>query len=314
MTSPDYDVLIIGAGPAGLAAAVYTSREDLRTAILEKGVVGGMAALTDEIENYPGFEPKVGGLELSAHLERQAKQFGAQLLSGREVTGLANDGPFVAVQTGQDKLTARAVLIATGSTYRHLSVPGEAEQIGRGVHFCATCDGPLYRGRELIVVGGGNSAMQETLFLAKFASKITMLVRGNALKGSAILRREVMALKNLRIEYEVEVTKILAEGGFVTGAEAKKAGQNVSYQAPGVFILIGLIPTTQPFKGLVHLDDAGFVKTGLTFATSMPGVFCAGDVRSGSTWQIASAVGEGASAALSIRKYLDEQARAVQRT
>lgn len=306
MIEPDYDVVIVGAGPAGLAAAVYTSREDLRTAVLEKGVVGGMAALTDEIENYPGFEPKVGGLELSAHLERQAKQFGAELLSGREVTGLAQAQPWLKVLSTQGDLTAKAVLIATGSTYRHLGVPGEKEQVGRGVHFCATCDGPLYRGRELIVVGGGNSAMQETLFLAKFASRITMLVRGTALKGSAILRREVMALKNVRIEYEVEVSKVVAEGGFVTGVEAQKAGKAVTYQAPGVFVLIGLIPTTGPFKGSVNLDPQGFVTTDLGFATSMPGVFCAGDVRSGSTWQIASAVGEGASAALSIRKYLDE--------
>ena len=307
--TPDYDVITVGAGPAGLAAAVYTSREDLRTAVLEKGVVGGMAALTDEIENYPGFEPKVGGLELSAHLERQAKQFGAQLLTGREVTGLEKSGNLLTVKTAQGNLTAKAVLVATGSTYRHLGVPGESEQIGRGVHFCATCDGPLYRGRELLVVGGGNSALQETLFLAKFASKITMLVRGTALKGSAILRREVMALKNVRIEYEVEVKKVLAEAGLVSGAEAVKQGQPVTYKAPGLFVLIGLIPTTGPFKGFLDLDEQGFVKTGLSYATSVPGVFCAGDVRSGSTWQIASAVGEGASAALAIRRYLDDLKR-----
>jgi thioredoxin reductase (NADPH) len=305
----DYDVIIIGAGPAGLAAAVYTSREDLRTAVLEKGVVGGMAALTDEIENYPGFEPKVGGLDFSAHLERQAKQFGAELLTGREVSGLEPVKPNVLVNTTGGNLSAKAVLIATGSTYRHLGVPGEKEQVGRGVHFCATCDGPLYRGRELIVVGGGNSAMQETLFLAKFASKITMLVRGTALKGSAILRREVIALKNVRIEYDVQVKQVLAEGGMVSGVEAIKGGQTVTYTAPGVFVLIGLIPTTQPFKGLIDLDEQGFVKTDLNYGTSLPGVFCAGDVRSGSTWQIASAVGEGASAALAIRRYLDEQRR-----
>lgn len=309
MQSADYDVIIIGAGPAGLAAAVYTSREDLRTAILEKGVVGGMAALTDEIENYPGFEPKVGGLELSAHLERQAKQFGAQLLTGHDVTALAAEGDRLMVTAGQNSLSAAAVLVATGSTYRHLGVPGEAEQIGRGVHFCATCDGPLYRGRELIVVGGGNSAMQETLFLARFASKITMLVRGDQLKGSAILRREIKALKNVRIEYKVSVTRILTEGGFVQGVEAEKDGRPVNYQAPGIFVLIGLIPNTQAFQGLLQLDEQGFIKTDTAYATSLPGVFCAGDVRSGSTWQIASAVGEGASAALAIRKFLDEGRR-----
>jgi thioredoxin reductase (NADPH) len=305
----DYDVIVIGAGPAGLAAAVYTSREDLRTAVLEKGVVGGMAALTDEIENYPGFEPKISGLDFSAHLERQAKQFGSELITGREVTGVEVTKPSLVVKTGQGNLSAKAVLVATGSTYRHLGVPGEKEQVGRGVHFCATCDGPIYRGRELIVVGGGNSAMQETLFLARFASKITMLVRGTALKGSAILRREVMALKNVRIEYDVQVKQILAEGGMTRGVEAVKGGQPVTYKAPGIFVLIGLIPTTQPFKGLIDLDEQGFVKTDLMYGTSMLGVFCAGDVRSGSTWQIASAVGEGASAALAIRRYLDELKR-----
>lgn len=308
---PDYDVIIIGAGPAGLAAAVYTSREDLRTVVLEKGVVGGLAAVTDEIENYPGFEPKVSGLDLSTHLERQAKQFGAELMTGREVTRVEKIGSLMKVQTPQGALVARAVLVTTGSTYRHLGVPGETEQIGRGVHFCATCDGPLYRGRELIVVGGGNSAMQETLFLAKFASRITMLVRGVELKGSAILRREIVALKNVKIEYQTEVKQIMTAAGMVSGVEATKDGHSVEYKAPGIFVLIGLIPTTQALAGTIDLDEAGFVKTDLHYGTSLPGVFCAGDVRAGSTWQIASAVGEGASAALAIRKYLDEQKRSI---
>lgn len=304
-----YDVAIIGAGPAGMAAATYTSREDLRTVVLEKGVVGGLAAVTDEIENYPGFEPKISGLDLSTHLERQAKQFGAEFRTGIEVQGLTRQEPIIIVQTAQGPITTKAVIVATGSTYRHLDVPGEAEQEGKGVHFCATCDGPLYKGKELIVVGGGNSALQETLFLAKFASRLTMLVRGPKLKGSAILRREIEELKNVEVITNASVIAITTKDGWLTGVTAEHDGREVAFQAPGVFILIGLVPTTAPFKGVLELDEQGFIKTDAKLATAVPGVFVAGDVRSGSTWQIASAVGEGATAALAVREYLDQQRR-----
>jgi thioredoxin reductase (NADPH) len=303
--APDYDVVIIGAGPTGLAAAVYTGREALKTLIMEKAVVGGMAAVTEIIENYPGFADGIGGLELSDNLKKQATKFGAELKTFAEVTALSRDGEIIKLTSAGTDVTAGAVLIATGSIYRQLGVPGEAEHIGRGVHYCATCDGPLYRGKELIVVGGGNSAMQELLFLVKYASHITLLVRGAELSGSAILRERATKLANVTIHYNTVVDQICVDAaGKVTGVGAKEGGKGMTFHAPGVFVFIGLLANTAAFTSL-ELDHQHFVKTGLHYDTSLEGVYAAGDVRSGSTWQIASAVGEGASAALEIRSYLD---------
>lgn len=303
------EVIIIGAGPAGLAAAVYAAREDLNPLVIESGVVGGMAALTATIDNYPGFAEGVGGLELSDRLAAHAKRFGAEILTGVTVTGLARDGDRVRVDTKHEPLYARAVLVATGSTYRRLEVPGEAELIGRGVHFCATCDGPVYRGRELFVIGGGNSAMQETLFLAKFASRITMLVYRPELKGTAILRDQVNALPNVEVVYNTSVTALAASDNRINITASGLGDQPATYTTDGVFVLIGLRANTQPFAGALELDERQFIVTKPGLITSMPGVFAAGDVRSGSTWQIASAIGEGVDAALSIRGYLDTQSK-----
>ena len=310
MTNELYDLIIIGAGPAGLAAAVYSAREDISTLVVEKGVIGGMAALTDVIDNYPGFENGVGGLELSDKLYAQAKRFGAEIKTGVTVTSLKRVDGILELTTKKEPLRARTVMVATGSTYRQLDVPGETEMIGRGVHFCATCDGPVYRGQDMIVVGGGNSAMQETLFLAKFATHITMLVRGPELKGSAILREQVGTLENLTIVYNSAVSQINVNDGKVTGVTATTEGKLQVYNAPAVFVLIGLIANTEAFADNIKLDDRNFVMTDNHFETSMTGVYAAGDVRSGSTWQIASAVGEGVSATLEIRTYLDRHAHA----
>ena len=305
-----YDLIIIGAGPAGLAAAVYSAREDISTLVVEKAVIGGMAALTDIIDNYPGFEKGVGGLELADKLYAQAKRFGADIKTGVDVQKIERTGETITLTTKKAPLQAKTVLITTGSTYRQLGVPGETEMIGRGVHFCATCDGPVYRGQPLIVVGGGNSAMQETLFLAKFATHITMLVRGTELKGSAILRDQMTTLENVTIVYDSVVDSIDVTDGKTTGVSATTAGQTVHYEAPGIFVLIGLLANTAAFTDSIKLDERNFICTDAHFNTSMPGVYAAGDVRSGSTWQIASAVGEGVSATLEIRTYLDKLAHA----
>lgn len=298
-----YDVVIIGAGPAGLSAAIYTSREDLSTLVLEKAVVGGMAALTATIENYPGFADGVGGLELSEHLENQAKRFGAQLVLPANVLGLSRAGEEILVETSQGTLRARTVIVATGSTYRKLGIPGEAEMTGRGVHYCATCDGPIYRGKKIVVMGGGDSAVQESLFLAKFATKIIILVRGDKLKASAVLIHQLEKLPSVEVIYEVVTQSIDSTEGRVSGITLTDGAK---IPADGVFVFIGLIPNTQTLSGVLDLDERGFIKTDLSYSTNMPGVFVAGDVRSGSTWQIASAVGEGAAAALSVRAYLDQ--------
>ncbi len=314
-SSAPIDLAIVGAGPAGLAAAVYSTREDIKTTLFEKGVVGGLAAITDIIDNYPGFDKGVGGLELADHLFAHAKRYGAEVRSGVAVTGLSRQSDLLHLKlSGSQELVAHSVLIATGSTYRHLGVPGEDALVGRGVHFCATCDGPIYRDKELVVVGGGNSAMQETLFLTKFASHITLLVRGPELKGSAILRHQVQQLPNVTFVYETAITQLERndQNRLTVRAEQGPTKTMVTYQADGLFVFIGLLPNTQAFKGVIDLDERGFVITGTNFATSLPGVYAAGDVRSGSTWQIASAIGEGVSAALAIRAYLDALKRSSQ--
>jgi thioredoxin reductase (NADPH) len=305
-----YELIIIGAGPAGLAAAIYSSREDISTLVVEKAVIGGMAALTEVIDNYPGFEEGIGGLELSDKLYAQAKRFGAEIKTGVDIQSITRVGDRVELATKKTPLQAKTVLITTGSTYRQLNIPGEVEMIGRGVHFCATCDGPVYRGKDLIVIGGGNSAMQEILFLIKFASHITMLVRKPELGGSAILRDQMALLENVTIIYNTTVDSIRVEHDSVVGVNATTAGNPAIYNAPGVFELIGLLPNTNFLTGTVTLDDRNFIKTDAHYNTNVRGVYAAGDVRSGSTWQIASAVGEGVSATLEIRTYLDSLAHA----
>lgn len=307
-TSTTYDLVIIGAGPAGLAAAVYAAREGMTTLVVEKGVIGGMAALTETIDNYPGFETGVGGLELSDKLEAQAKRFGAEIKTGIEVVSIERTNALVTLTTKTDPISAHAVLIASGSTYKMLGIPGEKELIGRGVHFCATCDGPVYRGKEIIVVGGGNSAMQETLFLAKFASHIKMLVRGPELGGSEILRGAIAKLPNVEPVFNTAATSLTkGEARITVSATDASTSQTVSFETDGIFVLIGLLPNNQ-FAAGIDQDERGFISSNDDYRTSLEGVYVAGDVRSGSTWQIASAVGEGVSATLKIREYLDKKA------
>jgi thioredoxin reductase (NADPH) len=306
-TDTTYDLIIVGAGPSGLAAALYASREGLKTVVLERAVVGGMAAITDRIDNYPGFEDGVGGLELADHLFYHAKRFGAEVKSGVEVESLKRSLGHVTVNTSTGKLSAGAVLIATGSAYKQLRVPGEEEMIGRGVHFCATCDAPLYKGKSIIVVGGGNSAIQEALFIAKFASKVTMVVRGPKLGGTQVLVEQLEALKNVSYVLSAQVLSVDTAADHVTGVTIAQAGKlrPRHINSDGVFVFIGLLPNTQAFKDSIDLDAKNFVITQPDFRTSLPGVYASGDVRSGSTWQIASAVGEGVSATIQIRAYLD---------
>ncbi len=308
MQPAQYDLAVLGAGPAGLTTALYAAREGISTLVLEKAVPGGLAAVTDVIENYPGFDQDISGLELAERLERQAKRFGAEIRTGQELTGLTRQGSSLLLVTPSAELTVRSAVVATGSTYRRLEVPGEAELIGRGIHFCATCDGPIYRGKELIVVGGGNSAVQETVFLAKFARKITMLVRGEELKASKVLVDRLKSLEHVEVAYGVSSTSVRATpGGRFEGIEVEDAGtgERKTFAADGAFVLIGLLANTQAFEGVLDLDVRRFILTHRDQRTSLDGVFAAGDVRSGSTWQIASAVGEGASAALAVRNYLD---------
>jgi thioredoxin reductase (NADPH) len=302
-----HDVVAIGAGPAALSAAIYTTREDLDTVLIEKGVVGGLAAITDQVDNYPGFPEGVTGMALAESLEKQAVRFGTKFEYG-EVTAIENRGEKKRIITTTGELFAKTVLIATGSDWKKLGIPGEKEFYGRGVHYCATCDGPVYRDKNIVVVGGGNSAVQESIFLTKFVSHIDMLVRGDTLRASEVLQHELAKHSDkITVHYNTVTNEILsADGKLVSSVSAAKAGQDVQFECSGVFVFIGLQPTTGFLKHTIELDEFGFVKTDHNLETSMEGVFAAGDVRSGATMQIASAVGEGATAALKIREHIKE--------
>lgn len=302
------DVIMVGAGPSALAAAVYTTREDIDTVLYEKGVIGGLAAITDKVDNYPGFPDGIEGLTLAGHLEKQAERFGAEIEFG-DVSAIRDEGETkVVVVDGQEK-RARAVLIATGSDYNKIGVPGEAEYYGRGVHYCATCDGAFYREKKLVVVGGGNSAIQEAIFLTRFTSHIDLLVR-STIKASEVLQKDLQKYVDegkITIHLQTTTDEIITTDGKVTAVRGTKGGEPVLFKVDGIFIFVGLKPNTQFLRDSgVELDEQGLIKTDNKLQTSVRGVFASGDVRSGATMQIASAVGEGATAALSIREYLDE--------
>lgn len=302
-----HDVVMIGAGPAALAAAVYTTREDIDTLLFERGVIGGLAAITDMVDNYPGFPDGIEGLTLAQQLQKQAERFGAVIELG-EVTKITDEGEYKRLETTSGDMLAKAVLIATGSDYKKIGVPGEQEYYARGVHYCATCDGAFYRDKKLVVVGGGNSAIQESIFLTRFASHIDLLVR-STIKASDVLQKDLQKYVDegkITVHLGTQTNEIVGENNEVRKVVGTKDGQKVEFETDGVFIFVGLIPNTQFLaQSDIALDEIGFVKTDKHLQTTMSGVFAAGDVRSGATMQIASAVGEGATAALIIREYLE---------
>lgn len=312
-SNPDIrDCIMIGAGPSALAAAVYTTRENIDTVLYEKAVVGGLAAITDQVDNYPGFPDGIAGMQLAEQLEAQAKRFGADIQYG-DISEIRDEGDTkVAVVDGVER-RARTILIATGSDYNKIGAPGEAEYYGRGVHYCATCDGAFYKDKRLAVVGGGNSGVQEALFLTRFASHIDLLVR-STIKASEVLQDELQQYIDkgqITVHLGTTISEITATDNSVDGVDIMTEGRPGRINVDGVFIFVGLKPNTQFLAGSnVELDDVGLVRTDAKLMTNMPGVFASGDVRSGATMQIASAVGEGATAALSIREYLDELKRA----
>ncbi|MFO0971465.1 MAG: FAD-dependent oxidoreductase [Candidatus Saccharimonadales bacterium] len=308
------DVIMIGAGPSALAAAVYTTREDIKTILLEKGVVGGLAAITDQVDNYPGFPDGITGLDLAEKLEKQAERFGADIRYG-EVSQITtnSDDHTVLVKTIDDATyKAKAVLVATGSDYKKIGVPGEEEYYGRGVHYCATCDGAFYRDKKLVVVGGGNSAVQEALFLTRFTTHIDLLVR-STIKASEVLQHELQKFVDdgkITVHLNTTTDEIVGEDNKVIKVKATKDGEPTEITTDGVFVFVGLLPNTSFLKNSdVKLDEVGFILTDQNLQTNMPGVFASGDVRSGATMQIASAVGEGATAALKIREYLEDPSK-----
>lgn len=304
---PKHDVIMVGAGPAALAAAVYTTREDIDTLLFERGVVGGLAAVTDKVDNYPGFPDGIEGLTLADQLRQQAERFGAVIELG-EVTKITDEGEYKRLETTSGDMLARAILIATGSDYKKIGVPGEAEYYARGVHYCATCDGAFYRDKRLVVIGGGNSAIQEGIFLTRFASHIDLLVRSK-IRASEVLQRDLQKYVDegkITVHLNTATDEIVGADNAVKKVIATKDGQKVEFETDGVFIFVGLNPNSQfAVASGIKVDDIGFITTDAHLQTSMPGVFAAGDIRSGATMQIASAVGEGATAALIMREYLE---------
>lgn len=306
-----YDLVIIGAGPAALSAALYTAREDIGTVLVEKGAIGGLAAVTDWVDNYPGFAKGIAGLELADAMREQAERFGAEIKLDEVASISVDEGLKKIAMLIDGNIYAKAVLVCTGNDYRKIGVPGEIEYYARGVHYCATCDGAFYRDKKLVVVGGGNSAVQEAVFLTKFASHIDLLVRSK-FRASDVLVKELGKHKNkITVHVGTTTDEIVGVENKVTKVIGTDtiSGKKVEFITDGVFVFVGLDPNTGFLKGSgVELDENRFIKSDNKLETNVAGIFVAGDVRSGATQQIASATGEGATAALMIREYLKELA------
>ncbi len=303
-----YDAIIIGGGPTGLTAALYLSREGLETLVIEKAGLGGQAGITQVLENFPGFDEGIPGAEFAARLTRQALKFGTEILQAQEVVSIEQDGQYLCITTSDgEEYGAKAALLASGARYRRMGIPGEDELIGINVHFCATCDGAFYKGKKVLVVGGGNSGFEEGLFLTKFATQVDIIDHSEKPKASRVVQEKVAEQKNMSVTLNHDVVELRVSGNHLAGVVVKDrssdAQKELSYD--GVFVFIGFTPNSNLVKGKVELDQWGSVLTDKTLMTSIPGLFAAGDVRAGSTKQAASAAGEGASVALMIRQYLN---------
>ncbi|MEE8155782.1 MAG: FAD-dependent oxidoreductase [Phycisphaerales bacterium] len=302
-----YDLIVIGSGPAGLTAALYAAREGLDVLVVERGSPGGQTGVTDRLDNFPGFPDGISGLEFASRLVKQAERFGAELLRATEASGIRTHGGSSCLQTTSGtEYAARSILLSGGSTYRRLNIPGEDDLIGAGVHFCATCDGPFYRDRHVAVIGGGNSAGEESLFLTRFVERVTLLVRGEAMTASQLVIDKVLGHPKIETRFNIEATEFVGNGSLRSIRLRDTAtGESDELECAAAFLFIGLSPNTDWLPASIARDDRGFITTGANLETSLPGVFAAGDLRAGSTKQAASAVGEGATAALMIRDYLN---------
>ncbi len=302
---PFYDLVVVGGGPAGLTAAVYAARDGLDTLVVERGGFGGQAGVTERLDNYPGFPEGIGGGEFADRLVAQARRYGVELLSVG-ASSVEADGQYRLVHLDAgDEVRSYVVLLAPGSTYRRLEVPGEQGLIGAGVHFCATCDGPFYRGKDVLVVGGGNSGTEEAVFLTNFASHVTIVTRDSQLTASEVAREDVLHHPKIDVRYRTTVQEFRGRGKLESVVLRNlDTGSTEEIHPSAAFLFIGLQANTDFLQGPVALDQTGFIVTSPTLETNIPGVFAAGDARAGSTKQLVSAAGEGATAALMIREYL----------
>jgi thioredoxin reductase (NADPH) len=305
-----YDVIVIGGGPAGLTAALYLAREGFEVLVIEKASLGGQAGIAQTLDNYPGFDEGISEAEFSDRLGRQARRFGVEILQANEVINVIPQGPYLCPITADGvEYGARDALLATGARYRRLNIPGENELIGTNIHFCATCDGAFYKGKKVLVVGGGNSAFEEGLVLTKFAKQVDIVTHLPKLNSSPILQDKVAGMANMSVAINHAVKEFKIADSRISGVvvEDRSNGELKELQYDGVFVFIGLSPNSDLVKDKNETDHLGFVITDNDLMSSLPGLFAAGDVRLGSTKQAASAVGEGAAAALMIREYLKKE-------
>jgi thioredoxin reductase (NADPH) len=305
----DYDLVIIGGGPAGLTTGIYAGRARLCAVMLEKLIHGGQMMTTDLVENYPGFPEGISGFELSDRMKQQAERFGL-LIKSAEVLEIIPGKPVHTLVLEDRRVTAAAIVIATGARYRRLGVPGEDLLTGKGVSFCATCDGALYRDQEIAMVGGGDNALTEILFLERFASKIHLIHRRDQLRGAKYLQERVLAMDKIQIHWDSEVVEFQGQDELKRlKLKNVKTMETTILPVTGAFIAIGMVPNTAWLKDLLQLDEWGFIFTDVNMATGIPGIFAAGDVRSKLERQISTAVGDGTVAAIAVERYLEELQR-----
>jgi thioredoxin reductase (NADPH) len=301
-----YDVIIIGGGPAGMTAGLYTSRARLKTLLIENALFGGQMTTTELIENYPGFPQGVSGDELGRLMEEQAKRFGMETISD-EVTEVSLEKDLKKVKTYGGEYICRALIICTGTEYRKLGVPGEEEFRGRGISYCATCDGAFFKDSRIIVVGGGDSALTEALFLTKFVKELTIIHRRDALRATKIYQERAFSNPKIKFLWNSVVQEIKGDS-VVRSVVVKnvKTGDIKEVEIEGAFLFVGLMPRTQFLKDLIQLDEAGYIVTNENCGTSIKGIFAAGDCRKKLLRQVSTSVGDGATAAFAAEKYLEE--------
>ncbi|MFZ2352407.1 thioredoxin-disulfide reductase [Paucilactobacillus nenjiangensis] len=301
-----YDVIVIGAGPGGMTAALYASRANLSVLMLDRGIYGGQMNNTAEIENYPGFK-SILGPDLSKEMYESSTQFGAEYTYGT-VASIVDHGDVKTVTTDMEEYETKAIIIATGSQYRKLGAPGEAELSGRGVSYCAVCDGAFFKNKHVVVVGGGDSAIEEGIYLTQLADKVTVVHRRDKLRAQKVIQDRAFANDKMEFIWNSEVTEIKDDDQKVGGVHIKnnQTGAESDIDANGVFIYVGVLPMTDSFQNLGILDDQGWVITNDQMETNVPGIFAIGDVRDKKLRQITTAVGDGGIAGQGVFNYIEE--------
>ena len=302
-----YDVIIIGGGPGGLTAGIYTSRERLKTLLLEKELCGGLLAITDLIENYPGFADGIKGMDLIAKFKKQAEKFGTKINEFEEVKKIELSPNGISIETNRGQYNTYTLILATGSVPKILNIPGESEFRGKGVSYCATCDGPLFKNKDVAVIGGGDAAVQDALFLTRFADKVTLIHRRYELRATKILQERLR--ENKKIKLLLNYVPVSIEGKKIVDSiivKNKESNEEKIIEVSGIFISVGFLPNSKFLEDLIKLDSAGYIKTNEQMETSVPGIYAVGDVRAKKVRQIAVACGEGTIAAISVRDYLKE--------